>query len=120
MIPWQKQAAEVTTVFQEVAGAIEFQTDATKVNTTQGWRDLKIAAFLKRPCGAAAPPEAWPERLLPAPTARVVGAEIGPSDDFARTWRRETQAVLDDLVQYLFKQRARGLRRAEGRSIGTG
>lgn len=87
MMPWQEQAGAVAAVFQQAVGDIEFQTDATKVNTTLGWRDLKIAAFLKRPCGEPALPEAWAERDLPAPTARVVWTQIGPSDDFARTWR---------------------------------
>ncbi len=87
MIPWQEQAGAVATVFQQAVGEIEFQTDATKVNTTMGWRDLKIAAFLKRPCGEPALPAAWSQRDLPAPTARVVWTQIGTSDDFAGTWR---------------------------------
>jgi hypothetical protein len=87
MIGWHAQADEVATIFEQASGECEFQTDATKVNTLEGWRDLKIACFLKRPCGDAALPEEWATRKLPAPTARVVWAQVGGSDVFARTWR---------------------------------
>lgn len=87
MVDWHEQAPEVATVFTQAPGAIEFQTDATKVNTTAGWRDLKIASFLKRPCGEPATPLEWATRRLPAPTARVLWAQVGPSDAFGRTWR---------------------------------
>lgn len=71
MLPWHEEASVIATASQQAAGDIEFQTDATKVNTTAGWRDLKIAAFRKRPCGKPALPEAWTQRRLPTPTARV-------------------------------------------------
>lgn len=87
MIDWHERADQVATTFQRAVGEFEFQTDATKVNTLEGWRDLKIAAFLKRPCGEPARPEEWATRELPAPTARVVWAQVGVSAEFARTWR---------------------------------
>jgi hypothetical protein len=87
MIGWHEQAKEVATIFEQAAGECEFQADATKVNTLGGWRDLKIACFLKRPCGEPALPEEWATRKLPVPTARVVWADVAVSDEFARTWR---------------------------------
>jgi hypothetical protein len=87
MIGWHEQAKEVATIFEQAAGECEFQVDATKVNTLGGWRDLKIACFLKRPCGEPALPEEWATRKLPVPTARVVWADVAVSDEFARTWR---------------------------------
>jgi hypothetical protein len=87
MIDWQEQATAVATDFAQAVGECEFQTDATKVNTRDGWRDLKIACFLKRPCGEPATPEEWATRPLPAPTARVVWTAVNTSDAFARTWR---------------------------------
>jgi hypothetical protein len=87
MSHWYEQADEVATAFEEAVGECEFQTDATKVNTTGGWRDLKIASFLKRPCGEPASPEEWATRKLPMPTDRVVWTHVGASDEFASTWR---------------------------------
>src|SRR5262249_43707062 len=76
MMSWHELAGEVTTFFERAAGEYEFQTDATKVNTLEGWRDLKIACFLKRPRGEPAMPEQWATRKLPVPTARVVWAQV--------------------------------------------
>ena len=100
MIDWHGQVNEVATAFEQAAGECEFQTDATKVNTLEGWRDLKIACFLKRPRGEPALPEEWATRKLPAPTARVVWAQVGTSVEFARTWRPwAAQLGLTDAAQ---------------------
>ena len=50
---------------------VEFQADATKVNTTGGWRDTKLGVFAWRPAGPAASPDAWDQRALPTPTHRL-------------------------------------------------
>lgn len=68
------------------AGDIEFQTDAAKVNTTGGWRDLKIGIFARRQRGEAATPADWDKRELPPPTTRVAFAAIETIDDFAPRW----------------------------------
>jgi len=43
--------------FRDASGEMEFQTDATKVNTVEGWRDMKIGVFAKREAGEEASPE---------------------------------------------------------------
>jgi hypothetical protein len=73
-------------VFVEAAGDIEFQTDAAKVNTTGGWRDMKIGIFARRERGESATPAEWDERHLPAPTTRAAFAAIEAIDDFAPRW----------------------------------
>lgn len=73
--------------FREAAGEVEVQVDAGKVNTTGGWRDLKVVGFAKRPNGPAATPDQWDTRELPGPTARVVLADIEGIDVFRRDWR---------------------------------
>lgn len=62
---------------------MEFQLDATKVNTTEGWRDLKLGVFARRPPGERATAAEWDTRKLPAPTARVVFAAVAPIEQFA-------------------------------------
>jgi hypothetical protein len=73
-------------VFVEAAGDIEFQTDAAKVNTTGGWRDMKIGIFARRERGEPAKPAEWDERYLPTPTTRAAFAAIEAIDDFAPRW----------------------------------
>ncbi len=56
--------------FVAAAGDVEFLTDGVFVPTRVGWRELKLALFQKRRRGAAAGPDEWATRELPAPTAR--------------------------------------------------
>lgn len=72
--------------FQKASGEMEFQTDATKINTTDGWRDMKLFVFAKRKAGPPAPAEQWDKRSLPAPTARFAFAAIEEIDEFAPRW----------------------------------
>ncbi len=69
--------------FAEAAGDVEFQLDATTVNTTGGWRDMKLGIFARREPGPRATAAAWDSRDLPGPTARVAFAAIEPIDRFA-------------------------------------
>jgi hypothetical protein len=72
--------------FQQANGAMEFQTDATKVNTLEGWHDMKIAVFAKRLCGEPASAEEWDKRKLPVPTSRFAFAAIEEIGEFAPQW----------------------------------
>ena len=83
---FQEQAAAVVEQFAQAAGDVEFQTDAAKVNTIGGWRDMKIGIFARRERGAPATPAEWDERHLPAPTTRTAFAAIESIDDFAPRW----------------------------------
>ena len=76
----------VANAFRAAAGEPEFQTDATEVNTTSGWKDLKIGLFAKRPLGPSAGPDEWEQRDLPKPTARVAFAAIEEIGEFAPRW----------------------------------
>jgi hypothetical protein len=69
--------------FAAAAGDVEFQLDAAKVNTTGGWRDMKVGIFARRPRGAKATAAEWDTRDLPAPTARVAFAAVEPVEGFA-------------------------------------
>ena len=79
--------------FTAAAGAIEVPIDAGKVNTTEGWRDVKMAVFSKREAGPAATPTDYAERQLPRPTIRTVIAEIAPVEQFTEQVRREADRL---------------------------
>lgn len=81
----QAEAPEVGP-FREAAGRMEFQADATKVNTIGGWRDMKVGVFARREAAEPATPEEWNRRNLPAPTARFAFAAIEEIDTFAPRW----------------------------------
>lgn len=79
-------APEPVAEFTAAKGEAEFETDAVKVNTVDGWRDVKIGIFAKRPRGEAAGTEDWADRKLPKHTARFSFAAIEESSDFAVRW----------------------------------
>ncbi len=69
--------------FAEVGGDVEFQLDATTVDTPGGWRDMKHGILARREPGEKATAAEWDRRDLPGPTARVAFAAIKSIDPFA-------------------------------------
>lgn len=91
VVQWERAEPPTSAeAFQAAAGEVEFQTDAAKVHTREaGWKDLKIACFLKRPRGEAATAAQWESRTLPAPTAVEAWSAIAPIGTFRKTWRKK-------------------------------
>jgi hypothetical protein len=79
--------------FAAAAGLIEVPIDAGKVNTTEGWRDVKVAVVAKREDGEPATPAEWADRELPAPTVRTVVAGIEDASAFSARVRAETDRL---------------------------
>jgi hypothetical protein len=79
--------------FAEAPGVAEVAVDAGKVNTTSGWRDVKLAVISRREAGEPAAPAEWDSRALPAPTIRTVIAAIEDSTAFGVRLRAETDRV---------------------------
>jgi hypothetical protein len=77
---------EAPTGFSPTADACEFQTDATKVNTTEGWKDLKIGVFCHRKAGPASSLDDWKQRKLPKPTTRLAFGAIEEIEHFGPRW----------------------------------
>ena len=88
MARWQREAPEAHQPFRQAAGEIEFTTDGTAVNTWEGWREMRLGIFSKRPRGKPATPDQWDQRDLPKPSARVAFAAIEKSDRFGTRWGR--------------------------------
>ena len=84
------QAADTASeqAFQKAAGAVEFTTDAGKVNTREeGWKDLKIAVISKRESGVPTTPDRWQSQRLPAATIVLAFAMIATAKEFRKGWR---------------------------------
>jgi hypothetical protein len=81
MRDWQRDSPAAAAAFREADGDIEFQTDGTAVNTTAGWREMRLWVFAKRHrAGAGA--------RLPAPHARVLAAGVVGCERLGPRWRR--------------------------------
>lgn len=70
------------TAFAEAEGDVEVQIDAGKVNTLDGWRDVKVGVFDRRKRGEPTTAMQWDERDLPAPAMRSVTAAVETSAEF--------------------------------------
>ena len=124
MNAWQNSDPEACREFRASDGEVEFTTDGTSVNTTEGWRETKLAIFSKRERGEAATPEEWAIRTLPAPKVRVAFAAIEASDRFGSRWshwcRRlgvldiSNVTVLADGAKWIWEEQLNHLPAAEG------
>lgn len=83
---WRANEPAASRPFRQALGEVEFTTDGTSVNTIEGWKEMRLAVFAKRPPGEPATPAQWDERELPKPTARHAIARIESADDFAARW----------------------------------
>lgn len=79
--------------FAVAAGVVELEVDAGKVPTTDGWRDVKVAAFARREPGEPTSTAGWADRDLPAPSIRTVVAAVEEAGDFAARVRREADRL---------------------------
>lgn len=83
---WQQNDPEATRCFRRAEGGVEFTTDGTCVNTTAGWKEMRVGVFAKRPAGDPATPAEWAARKLPPPSSRLAIAAIESADEFADRW----------------------------------
>ena len=110
--------------FAAASGDIELLIDAGKVNTLGGWRDVKVALFLRRSAGRAATVEQWASRRLPAPTIGIAVAAVEGCELFDERVRREADrlgvtgdtrvSVLADGGEWIWNLAADGVPQATG------
>jgi len=86
MAAWHRDTPEIHEQFIEAEGEIEFLTDGTCVNTTEGWKEVKTGMFSKRKFGEGVLPDQWEERDLPRPEITVAFAAIEKKDRFRSRW----------------------------------
>jgi hypothetical protein len=79
--------------FAEAGGDQELHIDAGKVNTPDGWRDVKVAVFAKRRRAAPATSADYEQRDLPAPEVRSVLAAVAGAESFGTRCLAEAQRL---------------------------
>lgn len=121
---WQRQAPVLGADFQRAAGAVEFSTDGTSVNTLEGWREMRLAVFARRVAGDPATPAEWDRRTLPAPSCRVLFGGLWTAEQYGPQWRAwagrlgirqaDEITVLADGAKWIWNQVEQNLPGAEG------
>ncbi len=74
MKTFQRESKPLHDEFAQTPGNTEFTTDGTSVNTTDGWREVKVCVVAKRPEGEPRTAEDWD--MLPKPTIQFAFAQI--------------------------------------------
>jgi len=124
MADWLHGDEAAGAAFAAAEGDVEFQTDGTMVNTWEGWREMRLGLFARRPRGRPARPAEWDRRRLPPPSARALFAAVEPAARFGpriRRWAarlgiKEAAAVtvLADGAEWIWSQARRQLPGAGG------
>jgi hypothetical protein len=79
--------------FADAAGDLELHIDAGKVNTLDGWRDVKVGVFARRERGEPTTAAAWDERDLPAPAVRSVVSAVQEAAAFGPRCAAEAERL---------------------------
>jgi hypothetical protein len=90
---WIEQSDEPVRHLARASGHHEFYTDGVKVNTTGGWRELRLSVLARREAGAPTEPQDWEDRPLPPPTARLAWGAIADSQQTGAGWQRLSERV---------------------------
>ena len=119
-----EQDPRATRAVAAAPGERECSMDGAKVNTTEGWREIRAVVMSCREAGERKGVRHWRDRHLPAPSARVVWAGIADSqavgrqvDSLARRlgWKRGEQvSVLGDGIPWLWAEADKHLPDHEG------
>jgi hypothetical protein len=89
MRDWQRDDPSASAAFRAAAGDVEFQTDGTMVNTTGGWREMRLSIFARRHRGEPIRGTGrWQQRDLPKPHAQVIQAAIRTGEQLGPGWWR--------------------------------
>jgi hypothetical protein len=108
--------------FAKGRGRTEFYTDGVTVNTTRGWRDLRVNVFDKREDGEAATPQNWAKRVLPPPTVRIAWASMAACEQQGVGWKTQADklgvadghlSVLADGAKWIWDQAGRCRKNAD-------
>jgi hypothetical protein len=90
---WMKSDQAPGKMMAEAPGEMEFSTDGVKINTTDGWAEMRLNVLCKRESAAAAEPAQWNDRVLPEPSARLAWCAIAPCRLVGASWTRMFKQV---------------------------
>lgn len=90
---WMNQAPEIKEAFDKADGVVEFSTDGLKINTVDGWREIRQSVISKRTPAPAVPPDQWDQRELEDPTVRLAVCAIAHCDLIGASWERIAKLV---------------------------
>jgi hypothetical protein len=90
---WLRDNQTMVDAFKQASGEPEFYSDGLKVNTTEGWREMRVNLVQKRGKAASAPPEKWDDRVLPEASVRLASCAIADSRLVGAMWKQWSERM---------------------------
>lgn len=90
---WLRVTEPTADAFEKASGIPEIYSDGLKVNTTEGWREMRLNLLQKRECAAPVSPEQWKERVLPEASVRLASCAIADSRRVGAMWKRWSEKM---------------------------
>jgi hypothetical protein len=84
---WLRGNEQTALAFEQAPGEPEIYSDGLKVNTTQGWREMRLNLLQKRERADPASPENWRDRVLPEASVRLASCAIADSRLVGAMWQ---------------------------------
>jgi hypothetical protein len=90
---WLRVNEKTARAFERAPGEAEFYSDGLKVNTTEGWREMRLNLLQKRERAAPVGPEQWNHRVLPEASVRLASCAIADSRLTGAMWQQWSQQM---------------------------
>lgn len=116
---WMMQDPATGQMLEKAPGELEFSTDGVKINTVNGWSELRLNILAKRVAAPPATPQQWNDRVLSEPGVRLAWNAIANCEQVGRSWKRMLRhlkikadaelSVVADGARWIWDQAARHL-----------
>lgn len=90
---WLRGSDQTVEAFKQASGEPEFYSDGLKVNTTEGWREIRLNLLQKRERAVPVAPEQWKDRVLPEASMRLASCAIADSRLTGAMWQGWSQRM---------------------------
>jgi hypothetical protein len=84
---WLRTDLKTVEAFAKAGGEPEFYSDGLKVNTREGWREMRLNLLQKRTRATSVSPEQWKERVLPEASIRLASCAIADCRRVGAMWK---------------------------------
>jgi hypothetical protein len=90
---WLRGNEKTVQAFAKAPGEPEFYSDGLKINTTGGWREMRLNLLQKRERALPVQPEQWNDRVLAQASVRLASCAIADCRLIGAMWKQWSEAM---------------------------